>query len=366
MCGKQGLVLTKDVYDKIRELLGDLGMELNDDGIIQIRGGVSGATLCKVELKPNGRGLDYVMVKNDSGVGDRERRGSSILETYNLKVPEYRIFGCTEPDVHIAEYIGGVTIHDLVTSEVNCWRIIKKMLAENVTMWTSSITQKSDSAIGYCQKIDHTESVLRDFMIRVNNHKCSLGELWNVPIMLNGRSLPPLSELFESVRQTMQNYNFYCMQHGDEGAGNYIKSGRSHKGRVFTIDAEKVGIRLLVEGYVKFLCWFPEVKATPTNVERSIEVALEGGKLNIDFETRLPPHLRRYVQRVREYLDLRLAHKGIIIEPQIRHAFSAFYFWRAIQWQDRRITSGGSTRDYFKAYLFAMGLTEARKMLGIK
>lgn len=320
-------------------------------------GSVSGALLCTVELDTNGWAIRRAMAKFSPGVGKRERIGSELLKPH-LLTPT--VLPIANPDLHLAAFIEDAkTLHELVISRAKVWTIAKKVLRQNLRMWCATkLERNSRKLIGYGEKLEETLRILCDTSIMIDETKTKLSSVYENPLVLNGVLLPSLQELYVTMKEIITSYPWICLQHGDEGAGNFLVTPEQN---VYAIDNEKVGYRLLPEGIVKFTNWFPEVLASPTRWDGSFSASLVDGRLVIDFETRF--ELRDYVKECRKYMLDYLRSNCIVIDLRSISAFSMMFFLRAMQWAHRRNDISGTDRSSFRPYLLGMALKEASKMV---
>ncbi|MFA6295857.1 MAG: hypothetical protein WC663_00735 [Patescibacteria group bacterium] len=320
-------------------------------------GSVSGALLCTIELDTNSWAIRRAIAKFAPGVGRRERIGSELLKPH-LLTPT--VFPIVNPDLHIAAFVENAkTLHELIISRAKVWTIAKKVLKRNLKMWCATKALKdSRKFAGYGEKLDDTFNLLQEATIMINAIKMKLGIVLDLPLVLNGLELPSLKEMFEIMKENILSYPWICLQHGDEGAGNFLVTSEQN---IYAIDNEKVDYRLLPEGIVKFTNWFPEIMASPTKWDGSFNATIKNGQLIIDFETRF--ELRDYVKECRKYMLDYLRSNGIAIDHRIISAFSMMFFLRAMQWAHRRRDVSGTDRSSFRPYLLGMALKEASKMV---
>lgn len=348
----------QDLSAKLSENIEDvLAAESPGNKVISneaVLGGVSGAIISFLQLENDFCAqlpFKRIVAKFSDGVGERERRGATtlrILLTNGVTVIPFATI--KNPHLHVMRYVPGETLHSLVASNHHRGQEqLFKVACANRDMWLSTQTADRSAVQGasYLSKLSETVEIMLRLEISTQGGDVPIGELQDLPLFLNGRSLPCLRELLREMSEEIDSSKLFALQHGDEGAGNFIH----FEDNIFVVDNEKSGFKPIGEGLAKLFCWFPATLGFPGVNSR---VSIEREALRIDGKPGLPSHVswmnKRLVSLLKES-DLPLMVPG----PRLR-ACCACYYIRELQWLTRR------QREHMKFNIIEMALHQLMRM----
>jgi len=302
-----------------------------------MQGGVSGARLARFKTSDG----ESVVIKMCSQVGDKERRGKDLLSPHlqcPLELPPYG------SDHYLYCYIPGQTVDGLVKNgDRSADQHLLKSLGLQIEMWRK--TSNSCPPVGYPQKLEQTIELTLGLSI---DH-LYVRELVDLPIVINGRRIPSLGEIFRRLKEVMRNEKITVLSHGDEGWGNVVVGQTD--GNYFFLDHGEAGFRLAAEPIVKALLWFPANTSQPVH----FSCKADGRRLVIDFGVKLDSGLRDLLVNAKQEIA-----KGIVFTPASYFACAIIYLLREIQWLPRR------HRENMMPYVFALALEAAAGLYGYR
>ncbi|MDP2736765.1 MAG: hypothetical protein Q8O59_03240 [bacterium] len=348
----------QDVSGQLAENIQSVfGIESPDNRIISneaVMGGVSGAIISFLQLeKEFSSALPYkrVVCKFAEDVGKRERKGAGVLnQLLTNGVTVIPFAAIKNPHLHVMRYVPGETLNSLVVSNHDRGQEqLVKVAVANRDLWLSTKTADRSVVTGpnYLSKLSETIEMMLKSKITAQDEEVSLGDLQDSPLFLNGRSLPSLRVLLQEMADEIESSDLFGIQHGDEGAGNFIY----YEDTIFVVDNEKAGYKPIGEGLAKLFCWFPATLSYPGVGSR---VTVVGGALRIDGKPGIPSHAYRMNKRLVGLLkesDL----PDLISGTRLR-AFCACYYIRELQWLTRR------QREHMKFNMIEMALHQLMRM----
>lgn len=308
--------------------------------IERIYNSVSGAVLSRAEVEGPYNGS--VVVKIHSDVGRLERTGAERIRPFMAVPPEV---GLPFKDCYVHKFIPGMTLDEAVKKQVpNAAQIFRDFTDVNLRMWEATKSEAKPPDHGYSFKVEETQERVMGYTLGGKPVK----EVMDLPLILNGTSLPCITQIFSDIKSCLASLGHTVLTHGDEGAGNgiYTKTGK-----IFVIDHGTAGLRYPVEPIAKLLLWFPV-----TDVRGELfSCEVRRGHLIIDYRVIMCPFITALVKKINKYIHQESDVVTLYSDESLSAAV-ALYIFRELNWIAKR------GREIMAVYLFGMALESASGM----
>lgn len=263
-----------------------------------------------------------LIAKIGNTVGINERRGRKLLIDY---LPLALAVEDNQPDLFIYEFIPGLPLHYLLYENYPAAeKHLQSFIQANIRMWQWTLERgAATQLIGYPNKLDSTLSLALNFPLDSQ----LLADLVDLPVVVNSKPLPSFNQCFFLARQLIfSGSNVSVLQHGDEGASNFIVQDGDQ--RHFFIDNGAAGQRLLAEGVAKIIMWW-----AVTAPSASVEFEVRSNHLVFNYKLDLPQSVFRPINHVINNILTQL--KDHLDYRQLA-ACLGIYCLREIQWAKKR------------------------------
>lgn len=265
-----------------------------------------------------------LVAKIGKNVGTNEQRGRKLLIEH---LPLATAVESNQPDIFIYEFIPGFSLHDLLYErQPKAEFHLQTFVQDNLLMWQRTLV-KSDlnGIVGYPTKLDSTLQLALNFPLGSQR----LRDFADFPVIVNSKQVPSFNQCFQRILQLItpgDDLVISALQHGDEGAGNFIV--RQDDGKHLFIDNGTAAPRLLAEGIAKIIMWWVVTAPGATT-----EFQVQENSLVFNYKLDLPQRIFNSVNVMIYYI---LKEFSGCLNYQQLAACLGIYCLREIQWAKKR------------------------------